>query len=394
MYEFDQLIDRSNTQAYKLELRKQHFGSDQVLPLWVADMDFAAPLPVQRAILERAKHPVYGYTIREPKFKESIVKWVTVRHQWAIEPHWIEYSPGVVPALAFSVLAFTQPGDGIIIQPPIYPPFYSVVAHNERKLALNPLKKTPQGRYEIDFEHFEQLAQKPENKLLILCNPHNPVGRAWNKEELARLGEICLRHGILVLSDEIHSDVILWGKKHTPFASIAPELSQICITMMAPSKSFNIAGMNTSYVISSNAQLLSKYQKQQNALHLNMGHVFSAISLEAAYEYGAGWLQEMLAYVGENILVVQDYFQHHLPEIRFDKPEATYLLWIDFSELKKSQSELRKLMYEQARVGLNDGLTFGPEGEGFMRMNVASPLSLVQEGVERIHKAIRSISER
>ena len=388
MYDFDSIIDRSKTDCYKLDLRQQNFGNPNVIPLWVADMDFAAPTAVAKVIQERARHEVYGYTIRPDSFTQSIVNWQKNHHQWAIEPEWVEYSPGVVPALAFSILSLTNPGDGIVIQPPVYPPFFSVVKNNNRNLLLNPLVKNQQGHYVFNLDEFEQLAAMPTTKMLVLCHPHNPVGRDWTIQELTDIGNICIKHGVTVLSDEIHADLVLYGKKHTPFAAVCDDFAMNSLTFMAPSKSFNIAGMNTSYVISKNNELLTKYRNFQNNLHLNMSHVFGGIALEAAYNHCAGWLKELLFYLADNMAFVQDYLSHHIPEVRVTKPDATFLLWLDFSALKLSQEELRHRLYHKAGVGLNDGLSFGEEGLGHMRMNVACPQAVLQDALERMRRAL------
>jgi cystathionine beta-lyase len=386
MHNFDDIIDRAHTAAYKLELRETYFGQKDVLPLWVADMDFSAPPEVIEAIQKRAAHPVYGYTIRTKRFKAAIQSWLKTNHQWEVSDDWIEYVPGVVPALAMSLLAFTQPGDGVIIQPPIYPPFYSVVKDNQRKLVVNPLVQH-ENRYLINFEELELLARDPKNKVLILCSPHNPVGRVWSAEELERIGEICLKNHVLILSDEIHADLAMFGHTHTPMASISDSMASNCVTYMAPSKTFNIAGFSTAYIIASNADLLSKYKAVQNGLHLHMGHLFGGTVLEAAYEHGQDWLDELLCYLEDNILFVHDFITERLPFIKMGKPEATYLLWLDFKQTGWSQKQLVQFLTREAKVGLNDGLSFGKEGEGYMRLNVGSPRLVLKQALEQIEAA-------
>lgn len=386
MHKFDDIIDRANTEAYKLELREKYFGQKDVLPLWVADMDFSAPPKVVEAIQKRASHPVYGYTIRTIQFNEAIQGWLKKNHHWEVFGDWIEYVPGVVPALAMSLLAFTKPGDGVIIQPPIYPPFYSVVKDNQRKLALNPLVQDG-NRYVINFEELETLAKDPGNKVLVLCSPHNPVGRVWTIDELEHIGEICLKHNVLLLSDEIHADLTMFGHTHTPLASISDSIASNCVTFMAPSKTFNIAGFSTAYIIASNSELLTKYRSVQNGLHLHMGHLFGGTVLEAAYQHGQDWLEELLCYLEDNILYVHDFISERLPFINMVKPEATYLLWLDFKKTGWSQNKLVQFLTEEAKVGLNDGLSFGKEGKGFMRLNVGSPRSVLKQGLEQIEAA-------
>ncbi len=390
MYDFDKIIDRSNTDAYKLDLRERYFGTDDVIPLWVADMDFAAPPEVQKDIQNRAAHEVYGYTIRKEDFANSIVDWCNYKHNWNVDASWIEYSPGVVPALAFSVLAFSEPGDGVIINTPVYPPFYSVIADNDRKIIKSKLVKV-NGRFEIDFEKFEEQASNPKTKIFILCSPHNPVGRVWSKDELLKIDEICRKHNVLVLADEIHSDLALFGHTHIPFASVSEGAAQNCISFMAPSKTFNIAGFSTSYVVSANEELLNGYKKTQNRLQLHMGHLFSGVALMSAYNKGREWLKELRAYLEANVLFIEEFLKDNLPEIKFDRPEATYLIWIDFSAWKMNQKDLKEFMIHKAKVGLNDGMTFGSEGRGYLRLNIASPQSVIEKALKQILEAKKEL---
>jgi len=383
MYDFDKIIDRSGTNAYKLDLRGKYFGSEDVIPLWVADMDFAAPPEVQAEIQLRAAHEIYGYTIREDEFALAIKDWCQYKHGWKIKADWVEYSPGVVPALAFSILAFTKPGDGVIINTPVYPPFYSVVSDNDRELIANKLIEE-HGYYSFDFDAFEKEASRTSSKVFILCNPHNPVGRAWSKEELLRIHEICVKHNVLVLADEIHSDLVWWGKQHNAFAALNEEAAANTITFMAPSKTFNIAGFNTSYVITSNSKLLAAYRKTQNRLQLHLGHVMSSIALTSAYNLGRPWLKELSYYIESNIQMVDVFIKEKVPEIKMQTPEATYLLWLNFKEWQLSQKDFKSQLVNKAKVGLNDGITFGVEGEGFMRLNVASPRSVLEKALNQI----------
>ncbi|TAJ12429.1 putative C-S lyase [Marinilabiliaceae bacterium JC017] len=391
MYDFDTPVNREGTKAYKLELREKYFGSNEVLPLWVADMDFSAPPAVCEAIQARAAHNIYGYTIRTKEFNEAIKNWLMRRHNWSVENSWIEYSPGVVPALTFSIMSFTMPGDGVIIQTPVYPPFYSVVKDNDRKVVKNPLVQE-NGSYRMNFEELEILTAKPENKVLILCNPHNPLGRVWTKDELETLGDICHRNNVLVLSDEIHSDLMLFGNKHTPFASVNEQMANNSITFMAPSKTFNIAGFNTSYVVASNSRLLNGYRQVLNKLHLNMGHVFSEVILETAYNEGEDWLGELISYLEANARFVVDFINENMPEVKVKLPHATFLTWLDFRSWGWSQKDLVAFLVNKAGVGLNDGVSFGVEGEGFMRMNIASPRSVIKKALEQIFNARKELN--
>lgn len=386
MYDFDKIIDRSGTNAYKLDLRERYFGTEDLIPLWVADMDFAAPPEVQDAIKKRSAHEVYGYTIRKEEFTNAIVNWCNFKHQWQIKNEWIEYSPGVVPALAFSVLAFSNPGDGVIINTPVYPPFYSLIGDNERKIIKNSLVNND-GRYELDFDLLEQQAALDSTKIYLLCSPHNPVGRIWTKDELLKIHSICKKHNVLVLADEIHSDLALFNHTHIPYASISEEAAKNCISFMAPSKTFNIAGFSTSYIVTSNEELLEAYRKVQNRLQLHMGHLFSGVALASAYNQGKDWLKQLTSYLEGNILYIEDYFKTHMAELSFFRPEATYLLWINFKNWEMNQKQLKQFLASEAKVGLNDGLSFGIEGNGYMRLNVASPRATIIKAMTQLAEA-------
>lgn len=387
MSQFDQIIDREGTRALKLEKRSLLFGTNDVLPLWVADMDFAAAPAIQKALKQRMEHPIYGYTVRPTAFFEAIQSWNKRRHNWEIAQEWIEFTPGVVPSLGLAVQAFTQAGEGVIVQPPVYPPFFGVVRDFDRKVVENPLKANADNYYEIDFAHFEEVCAQPENKLFLLCHPHNPVGRVWTPEELQRMGEICVRHGVVIISDEIHCDLTLFGHVHRPLATLSPEIADITVTCMAPSKTFNLAGYSTAYLVVTNAELLKAMRKQIFGLHLHMGNVLGATALEAAYNESEDWLDELRSYLEGNITLVADFLKAHLPEVKMHLPEATYLLWLDFRAWDMKQNDLKKFMVEQAGLGLNDGLTFGSEGRGFMRLNVASPRALIQQALEQLKAA-------
>lgn len=392
MYDFDTIIDRSNTDAVKIELCNSIFGTSDITPLWVADMDFACPAPVQMVLRERVEHPIYGYTIRSTRFQQSIKRWQKKRNNWDIDAHWIEWSPGVVPALSMSIMALTEPGDGIIIQPPVYPPFFDIVKNNKRTLLENHLVNK-EGRYEVNFDEFEKLASQPETKLFILCHPHNPVGREWTPEELKRMADICMRNGVRILSDEIHSDIMLNGKKHTPMASLSPEIANNTMTFMAASKTFNIAGLSTSYIICSNAEMLEKYRTVQQTLHLE-SNMLGPLALQTAYDNCEIWLGELQTYIADNIRYVRDMIKQDMPEVKVSEPDATYLLWLDFSALDISHDDLKYMLYNQAHVGINDGTTFGKEYTKHFRMNLASPMSVIEEAMDRINKVVEHIRNK
>ncbi|ASB50768.1 MalY/PatB family protein [Alkalitalea saponilacus] len=387
MSQFDTILNREETRSIKLEYRERLYGSSDVIPLWVADMDFAAPPAVQEAIVNRTKHPIYGYTNRPKPFFEAIQNWLSRRFNWEVDQSWIEFSPGVVPNLGLAVQAFTKPGEGVIIQPPVYPPFFGVVKDFDREVVENPLIEQQEGYYVMDYDHLEEVASKPENKLLLLCHPHNPVGRVWTTEELIRMGEICKKHNVIIISDEIHCDLVLYGNKHIPLATISPELAEITLTCMAPSKTFNLAGFSTSYMISSNPDLLKAARAQVMGYHLHMGNTFGALALEAAYNHSEYWLEELIDYIEGNMDFVTDFIKTEMPEVKARKPEATYLLWMDFRSWKMKSTELKNFMVNEAGLGLNDGVTFGKEGRGFMRMNLASPRSVIEKAMTQMKSA-------
>ncbi|MCW3804628.1 MalY/PatB family protein [Plebeiibacterium marinum] len=384
-YDFDEIIAREGTDAFKLELREFFFGTSDVLPLWVADMDFKAPPAVIKAIRDRAAHEIYGYTIRDDKFTGAIQNWVSKQHDWNIEQSWIKFIPGVLASLVIAINEFTEEGDQVIIQTPVYPPFHSIVKENKRELVKNILTEKD-GYYAIDFDLLEKQAANPKAKILILSNPHNPVGRAWNKEELKKMCEICIKYDLLVVSDEIHSDLCLFGHKHLVMADLFPELKDRIITAMAPSKTFNIAGLSTAYAIIEDVNLRKRFEKRLSAYQMYMGNLFGGVALTAAYNEGSDWLDKMKTYLEDNAVFVKDFIEENMPEVGYVLPEATYLLWLDFRKWGVPHDELKKAMIKIGKVGLNDGLSFGEEGEGFQRLNIGSPKVIIKEGMERILK--------
>ncbi len=388
-YSFDQIIKRKNTNSVKFDILDKYFGATDIQPMWVADMDFAVPPCITEAIKERAKHPVYGYTIKQKGFYTSIVNWMHKRHQWAIQKEWISFSPGVVPALALLTLGFTKPGDTIIVQPPVYYPFFTTIRGNGRKIAYNPLINED-GKYRIDFDDLEKKARDGA-KMIFLCSPHNPVGRVWRKEELERLANICLDHDILMVSDEIHSDIVHKESKHIPLASLSEKIASKTITTIAPSKTFNLAGLSTSALIIPDKKHKLLYERGLRNLHVGGGNVFGNIALEVAYTSGEEWLEELLEYLWGNISLVQSFLQTYLPEIPFRLPEATYLLWLDCSRLGFDKTGLKNFFIHEAKVGLNDGPVFGHGGENFQRMNIACPRAKVQEALEKIYAAVKRV---
>jgi cystathionine beta-lyase len=386
-YDFDQIIDRKNTDCVKWDEVANRFGNKDILPLWVADMDFKVAPPVAEALQKRAEYGIYGYTIRSNAMLASIQGWQKRRHNWEIATDWLAFTPGVVAGLTVAVLAYTKPGDKIIIQPPIYPPFYNVCKGNDREILENPLI-LQDGQYIIDFELFEQQAE--EASLFLLCSPHNPGGRVWRPEELARLGEICLRHNVTIVSDEIHADVIYAPHKHTPIASLSPELAQHTVTLMAPSKTFNVAGLVTAYAIIPNESLRRRFNAQIDRLAMGEANYFGVTALEACYNEGEEWLEQLLAYLKDNAASLAWFMEANLPQIKVMRPEGTFLVWVDCRALSTDPEEWKQIMYEEAGVAFNEGSTFGAaDGAGFLRVNIGCPRMMLMQGTEKFVKAVK-----
>ena len=380
-YDFDKLIDRENTNCVKYDLRDKVFGNPDVLPMWVADMDFETPDFAREAVLKRAEHPVYGYHFKDAPYFNAIQGWLLRRHQWEVPTEWMSFVPGVVCGFNMAVLAFTKEGDEVIIQSPVYPPFHHAVSEHGRKLVYNSLKIGEEG-YEMDFELLEQQAKTA--KMLILCNPHNPVGRCWTREELQRLSDICLRNNVLVLSDEIHCDLVLPGYKHIPYATLSSDAAEHCIVFHAASKTFNLAGLATSTAIIPNKELRDVYVHYVEALEAHLGNIFGKVATQASMEQGDEWLSQLLDYVQGNIDYVSDYLSTNLPKVRFFKPQATYMMWLDFNGYGLSEEELWRRMTQEAGLGFNRGSDFGQEGSGFFRINLACPRATVEEAMRRL----------
>lgn len=385
-YDFDQVWDRKNTQSVKWEVN-HIFGDPDLLPMWVADMDFKVPPAVIEALKRRVEHGIYGYTIRPDSYDAAIIDWFQKRHRFTVRKEWLVSSPGTVPALSMIVQAFTDPGDKIIIQPPVYPPFSTVVKQNGRTIVENPLAFDGE-RYTMDFADLERKIDSGV-KMLILCSPHNPVGRVWTGEELRTLGELCLTHDILVVADEVHCDLVRKGYRHTPFASLSDSFAQQSITCTAPSKTFNLAGLQLSHLIIPNKQHRRTVRMMMASLALELPHAFAIPAVEAAYRYGEEWLEHLLAYIEGNLQFLMTFVEQNIPQVNVIPPEGTYLVWLDFRSLGLTPRELRTLMREQAKVALNEGYTFGAAGEGFERINIACPRRILKEGLERIEKAVK-----
>jgi cystathionine beta-lyase len=385
-YNFDEVIHRENTMSVKYDLRKAIFKNETVVPMWVADMDFRTPDFIIRAIQQRLDHGILGYTYIAPSFYESVVNWNLRRHAWKIEKEWISFSPGVVPALSLLVMAFTKPGDGVIIQPPVYFPFFSSVENHHRKLILNPLHFDGQN-YTMDFEDLEAKIDS-NTRMLFLCNPHNPTGNVWPYETLKRLGEICVRHNVLLISDEIHSDLIFKGHRHIPVAGISDEIAHHTITCNSPSKTFNLAGLSTAYLIISNPQLKEQYDKVLDHVHVGAGNTLGFVAAEAAYNFGDQWLDQLMKYLSGNLAFMKEYFEQHISAIQVLPPEATYLIWLNCRKLGMTPGALKSFMIHDAGLGLNDGPQFGRGGESFQRINIACPKQILSDALEKLQIAV------
>ena len=385
-YNFDEIIDRHNTDCVKYDGYQDIYGDDHLLPLWVADMDFRTPDFVLEAMQKRLEHPVMGYFIHSEQYYSSIVNWMQRRHGWHIKAEWIEFAPVIVPGLAFLVQAFTQPGDKVIVQPPVYHPFYYVVEHQQRTIVRSPLLKCA-DHYEMDFEDLEDKLAAGA-RMMILCNPHNPVGRCWSREELRCVAILCKQYQCLLVSDEIHSDLIMPGYKHIPTALASSETADNIITCMAPSKTFNIAGLSTSEIIISDRKLRRRFEQVvHDGLHIYVGNIFGEAASIACYTQGDEWLGQLLDYLHKNIVYVQNYLRENLPQIKTFRHEATYLLWLDFSHFGLTHEELSERLVKKAKLALNDGAIFGEGGQCHFRLNVACPRATLEEAMRRLSLA-------
>ncbi|GGY71202.1 aminotransferase [Cellvibrio zantedeschiae] len=380
-FDFDTPISRENTGAVKFDGRKQYFGTEDVTPLWVADMDFAVPECVTRALQERINHPVFGYTLYPESLYQSIIDWFERRHHWKIERDWILMAPGVVPSLFAAVKAFANEGEGVIVQPPVYFPFFSAVTTNHRKLILNPLRET-HGHYEIDFAHLESCAQQGA-KLLMLCTPHNPVGRVWNEKELQEVLRIARQYDLTILSDDIHADLIYSEATHIMLGRLAQPGDKI-VTTIAPNKTFNIPGLGLSALVIPNVEQRKAMKAAFETLHVGNTNPLSIVAFEAAYRDGDVWLDALMKYLESTRDLVADFLQKNIPQIKMIKPEATYLLWLDCRELGMTDPQLRDFFIRKCKVGMNPGTVFGEGGSGFMRMNIGTARAAIVESLERI----------
>ncbi|SEP30369.1 MalY/PatB family protein [Propionispora vibrioides] len=385
-YDFDTVIDRTNNFAAKYDEIGLKFGREDLVPLWVADMDFRTAEPIIEAIRQRAEQGIFGYTSRPKSYFAAVSEWLSRRHGWSADPSLMLHSPGVVPSLSMMIQHFTEPGDKIIIQSPVYYPFFDVVRSHGRQLLENPLKNV-NGRYEMDYDHLAELAAQGA-KYLLLCSPHNPVGRVWHKDELVRLGQLCLRHGVTVIADEIHSDLVYSAHKHIPFASISEEFRQNTITCIAPSKTFNLAGLQASIVIFPNREYKARFDAILGNLDIRRNNCFSLVAVEAAYRQGEEWLEQVNAYIKDNFAYIGDFCRTHIPEIKPNEPEGTYLVWLDCRELGLNRTELHDFMLNEAKLALDDGFWFSEQADGYMRLNAACPRSILTKALTQLKQAI------
>ena len=383
-YNFDEIIPRKNSDCLKYDKLQEMFGTDDALSMWIADMDFRTPPFVIEALRRRLDHEVLGYTFCSPKWKPAIQNWVSRRYGWNVKEEEIGFVGGIVPAISFAVQCFTAPNDKILIQPPVYHPYHHVVKDLGRTLVYNPLRLVD-GQYEMDFEDFERKAVGC--KLFLLCNPHNPGGRVWNADELSRIADICAKNGVIVISDEIHCDMALTGYKHTVFATVSEAAAQNSVTLMAASKTFNIAGLKSSYHIIQNEALRKQYSEYLTRSELDTAHLFATTAVAVAYNEGDEWLVQMLQYVEENIAFLDKYLKENMPKISFIRPQASYLVFLDARELGMPQEELVNFFLKEAKVAMNDGTMFGQEGAGFMRMNLGCPRATLEQAFKRIKAA-------
>lgn len=390
--QFDKLIDRTllPTMKWDKDQLQQHFSNADAVPFWVADMDFQAPSAVIDSLVNRAEHGIYGYEYKQDDYFDALINWYKSRHNWEISRDHIESCPSVLNAIAILINQHSNEGDGIIVQPPVFFEFRSVIKSSHRQLVKNPLKLVD-GKYQIDFDDLEAKVADPNNKILIICNPHNPVGRVWTREELTRIGEMCLQHNVLVISDEIHGDIVYHPYYFTPFGSLSDNIIQNAVVCISPAKTFNIAGMVDANVVIPNDAIRTKFHEFAHQFQINKINIFASAAIETAYQVGGDWLDELLIYLQSNVRFIQTYLADNLPQVKLIEPEGTYLVWLDFRDFNLDAKDLEAFLGQDAGLALNSGYWFGREGAGFARMNIACPRSVVHEGLERLTKAVSTL---
>lgn len=386
-HNFDRQVERKGTNSLKYDFASERGKPDNTIPLWVADMDFPAPPEVTEALSEACRHGIFGYTEVKLPYFQTVQNWFRTHFQWEPEASWLVKTPGVVFAICTAVKALTNPGSGILIQRPVYYPFTDAILDNDRVLINNPLQFR-NGRYEIDLDDFEKKIIDNRVELFLLCNPHNPVGRVWSRDELISMGDICLKHNVKVVSDEIHADFVFPGYRHTVFAGMKPEYADITVTCTAPSKTFNLAGLQVSNIFISNRELRHRFRKELNSTGYFCLNTMGLIACQTAYEKGYPWLKELKQYLEGNLAFIRSFLERELPKITLVEPEGTYLVWLDFRALGMTGEQLDRFILEEAGLWLDDGAMFGPEGEGFQRINIACPRAALEKAFTRLKHAM------
>ena len=389
-YNFDEVIDRSGNRAAKYDERRKNFGTDDVIPLWIADMDFRTAQPIIDACKAKAEEGIWGYTSRPDSYFEAYASWQKRRNGWSIDTSLCSWSLGVVPALAALIKLFTGPNDKVLIQPPVYPEFYEVTEMVGRRVAENNMVQTENG-WEVDFEDFERKAKDPLVKMFILCSPHNPLGKVWAREELERMLDICFANGVLVVSDEIHSDLIFHGKKHIPTAMVSEEAKSRVISCISGTKTFNLAGLQASTTVFPNMELIQIFDHYWSAMDIHRNNAFSSVAMEAAFNEGEEWLEQVLEYISGNFDYIQDYCAKYIPEIKPSVPDATYLVWLDCRALGMDDETLKEFMIRKAKLGMNPGSSFTRSLTGFMRLNAACPRPVIKKAMEQLRDAVSDL---
>ena len=390
-YDFDRIVDRRNTDCLKYDFAVQRGRPKDVLPFWVADMDFSIAQEIEDALVKRCQHGIFGYSEATDGYFAALQNWYLKHFNWQVQRPWLIKTPGVVFALAMAVKAFTEPGDGVLVQQPVYYPFTEVIRDNDREVVNAPLALV-NGHYEIDFADLEQKLADPKVKLMFLCSPHNPVGRVWTKEELLKVGDLCLKYNVITVSDEIHSDFVWDDNVHTPFATLGEEYQQNCIVCTAPSKTFNLAGLQVSNIFIPNQKLRRAFRKQIDAAGYSQLNTLGLVACQAAYTYGEEWLTHVKAYIRSNITFVDDYLKQNLPQIKMLPIEGTYLVWLDCSALGMTAAEREQWLWHEAKLWLDGGGIFGVEGELYERINVACQRATLLKGLEQLKAAVAKLS--
>lgn len=390
-FDFNKIVERRGSGALKYDGLQERYGNPDLLPMWVADMDFETPPFIVEALKRRLDHPIFGYAMEPKEYWPTVKEWIASHHNWNVKEEWLTYIPGIVKGIGFAINVFVEKGEKVIIQPPVYHHFRMSVIDNGREVAENPLKENPDGSYSMDFENLESITDS-KCRMLVLSNPHNPAGILWDRETLVKLADFCYSHNIIVISDEIHCDMALWGKKHIPFATVSEKAAACSITFGAPSKTFNMAGIVSSYAVVPNDTLRNRFYGWLTANELNDPPVFAPIATIAAFKEGEEWRKQMLHYIEENINFVIEYCAANMPKIKPLKPDASFLVWLDCRDLGLSHEALIDLIENKAHIAMNDGAMFGVGGAGLMRMNVGTPRSVLKQALEQIRNALNGIN--